>query len=274
MSMTVGVVGLGLIGGSIGLALREPSRRIIGFDVSPEACKEAQSRACVDEIAPLDAVAAADVVFVASPPVTVPEMLEQVFQLKPPETVVTDCASVKAAVMRWAETRKEPQFVGGHPMAGHERGGAKYASAWLFRGARWLLTPTRWTDAAAKARVREVVKLMGAEPVVIGVKEHDRHVATVSHLPHVLAAVLAELAKDLEHVDAAGGSWRDLTRVAGVEPELWTQILVGNSEQVARVLADTEARLADLRGALEREDRNAVREFFMSARQAKVKATR
>ena len=143
-------------------------------------------------------------------------------------------------------------------MAGHEKGGATYASAWMFRGARWIITPVKATSPASVRVVEGLVKAMGATPVRIDAEGHDRHVATVSHLPHVLAALLVNMGESLESVGAAGGSWRDMTRVGGVDPDLWTQIFMRNRTELAHCLRDYEAGLSGLREALERDDREAV----------------
>ena len=267
---TIGVVGLGLIGGSIGLALRDPSRRIVGFDPDPAAAAVARDRLCVDALASLEEVARADVVFVAVPPDANVPVVGRVLRSAGPETVVSDCASVKGEVAAWAQREKRPDFVPGHPMAGHEKGGAAYASAWMFRGARWLLTPVRATATASVRAVEALVKTMGATPVRLDAAAHDRHVATVSHLPHALAALLVNLGEEFEAADVAGGSWRDMTRVGGVDPELWTQIMMRNRTELARALRDYEGGLATMRAALEADDPTGVREALERA--ARIKA--
>ena len=155
-------------------------------------------------------------------------------------------------------------------MAGHEKGGAAYASAWMFRGARWVLTPVRSTETAAIRLVEALVKAMGATPVRVEATAHDRHVATVSHLPHALAAVLVNLGETLESAEVAGGSWRDMTRVGGVDPELWTQIMMRNRHELVHAVRDCEAGLAALREALEGDDREGLRAILERA--ARVKA--
>ncbi len=269
--MTVGIVGLGLIGGSIGLAFRQPGRRIIGYDPSPESCRVAVERQCVDQTVSLEEVGRAEIVFVASPPESLLDVLDALFAVKAPETVVTDCASVKGEAVAWAEARKERQFVPGHPMAGHERTGAAYASGWMFRGAKWIVTPLKFTDKTALAVAEKAIKDMGATPVRMDAHMHDRQVAILSHLPHAFAAILVTLGGNLERTDIAGGSWRDLTRVGGVDPELWTQIMAGNTGELTKALAESERMLAQIREALERGDRESVRAFMEAAAAAKSK---
>ena len=267
---TVGIVGLGLIGGSIGLALRDPSRRVVGYDPDPKAAGTARDRLCVDALAPLEEVARAEVVFVAVPPDVTLDMVRRTMALAGETTVVTDCASVKNEVAAWAQEAKAARFVPGHPMAGHEKGGAQFASAWMFRGARWIVTPVRATATASTRTVEAVAKAMGAVPVRIGAAEHDRHVATVSHLPHVLAAALVNLGEGLESADVAGGSWRDMTRVGGVDAELWTQIMMRNRDELARVLRDYEGNLSAMREALEDGDREGLKAILERAQAIKA----
>ena len=269
--MTVGIVGLGMIGGSIGLALREPGREIIGYDPSETNARVAMERFCADRVTDMIDVASADVVFVAVPPQSAVEVLEQLKIAKRPDTVVTDCTSVKAEIVGWADREGAGWFVGGHPMAGHEKSGPTYASSWMFRGARWILTPTKGTDRNALGTVETLVKAMGATPVRTKADNHDREIAILSHLPHAFAAVLVTLGADVSRPDIAGGSWRDLTRVGGVDPNLWTQIMMGNRAELSRILAQAEGQLEELRRALDQKDSEAVFGLLKRAQTAKLK---
>jgi prephenate dehydrogenase len=255
LTMTVGIVGLGLIGGSIGLALRDPNRRIIGYDPVAKSAEVAKSRFCVDEVGTLADVAKADVVFVAAPPDSVVSVLDQTASLRGESTVVTDCASIKEQIVEWANSAGATWFVPGHPMAGHEKSGAKYASAWLFRDARWILTPVTKTDRASVRAVEALVKIAGAKPIRLDAGEHDRHVAVLSHLPHVVANAISAVAQPLTHHEIGAGSWRDVTRVAGAEPVLWAQILGGNSLAVSAAIDSLIEELRTAQAALKDRDR-------------------
>lgn len=267
--MTIGIVGLGLIGGSIGLALREPDRKIMGYDPNPDAVRVAGDRFCIDTVGTLEEVSQADVVFLAVPPIHVVSALEAVRKAKRPETVVTDCTSAKNAMADWVMKIKDPTVVIGHPMAGHENSGAKYASAWMFRGAKWILCPVSFTDKQAVRQVESLIKAMGASPVRMPPELHDRQIATLSHLPHAIAGALVQMQEDLAAEDVSGGSWRDLTRVGGVDPNLWTQIFIENRIELARAIGDLESRLGTLKTALETNDDKTVRSFFDRAKKAK-----
>jgi len=267
--MTVGIVGLGLIGGSVGLALRTPGRPIIGWDPDPLAAETAHKRFCVDRTAAFEEVAQADVVFICAPPPKVIECLERVRVAKRAETVATDVASVKSEIVAWADRTKADWFVPGHPMAGHEKGTAQYASAWMFRNAKWLLCPGKSTGKTPLRTVEVLVREMGAEPVRVDAVEHDRHVAVVSHLPHVVAGALVKIGATLPNLDAAAGSWKDLTRVGGVDPGLWTDILTGNRSAASAAIAQMEQELRGVREALDSGNDAAVRDFFAEAKRVK-----
>ena len=265
--MTIGVVGVGLIGGSIGLACRGNSHRVIGFE--PFETKTSIDRGCVDELGSLEEVSKSDIVFLCVPPSQIVEVSREVCRTKLSATVVTDCGSIKGPIVEWLSSAGEGRYVPGHPMAGHEKSGAKFASAWMFRGAKWILTPCDFTESAAIKAVEKVVTEMGATPVRVDAERHDREVAVLSHLPHALAAVLVRLGGKLDSTEASAGSWKDLTRVGGVDPNLWTQILMANRAEVARVLAEFEAELGQLRAALETGDESGVQAFFKEAQRAK-----
>jgi len=270
--MTVGIVGLGLIGGSIGLALREPGRKIIGYDPNSDSVKTAIDRGCIDAYAELQDVAKTDVVFVAVPPKHTVGTLIAVKAFKRPDTVVSDCTSVKAEVVEWAEGAREPEFVIGHPMAGHERSGAAFASAWMFRGAKWIICPLKCTSLAAAKKIEDLVAAMGATCVRMDASIHDRQIAVVSHLPHAVAGVLVQLDRGPSEVDVSGGSWRDLTRVGGVDPALWTQIFMANRVEVSKAIEETQQKLAELKAHLDANETEGVWAFFAHARNAKMRS--
>jgi prephenate dehydrogenase len=270
--MTVGIVGLGLIGGSVGLALREPGRKILGYDPNAGSAKIAFDRGCFDSFAEMEEVCKADVVFVAVPPKHVVEVLIAVSNLRGPETVYTDCTSVKAEVVKWALEADEPNFVIGHPMAGHERTGAAFASAWMFRGSKWILCPLANTSVKALKQVDQLITAMGASSVNMDAVEHDREIAVVSHLPHALAGILVQLADRPHPVDVTGGSWRDLTRVGGVDPSLWTQIFVANRVEISKTIDETQVKLSELKAHLDSDEYDGVWAFFANSRNAKERA--
>lgn len=269
--MTIGIVGCGLIGGSIGLACRSNGHRVVGFEPDASSAKIAQDRSCVDALGSLEEVSQADITFISVPPGIVEKVIFDVVASKPKHTVATDCTSVKGSVVKWLKQSKCEMFVPGHPMAGHEKSGPQYSSAWMFRGAKWIITPAPVTSSGAIREVEKVVKEMGGTPVRLKAEQHDRDVALLSHLPHALAAVLVRMAEELESTEASAGSWKDLTRVGGVDPKLWSQILSSNRVEVAKILGQFEASLGELRRMLEKGNEEEVLRFFEEAKRAKEK---
>lgn len=269
--MTIGIIGCGLIGGSIGLAARSNGHRVLGFDLESTHGAVALERGCVDEMTTFEEVAKSDIVFLCVPPSAVVSVAGALRSQKGLDTIVTDCTSVKGPIVRWLSSAFDPQFVPGHPMAGHEKSGPKFSSGWMFRGATWIFTPTPKTSKQALKGVENLVSEFGAKCVRVDADRHDYEVALMSHLPHAIAAALVQMAAPLDSTDASGGSWRDLTRVGGVDPGLWSQILIANGEPVVQVLDDFKSRINGLLEALKRQDIEAVKAFFLEAQKAKAK---
>ncbi len=230
--MIVAIVGLGLIGGSVGQALASSGfvKRVIGYDRNPDACAEAIKQGCVREVADcLEDAREANLWLLAVPPSEVHGVLRELADVIKMSAVVTDCASVKSAIVAGVPEALETRFVGGHPIAGNAGQGAKFASPDLFDEAVWVLTPTPRTNPDAVLTVEELVRDLGATPVSMTPEEHDRHAAVLSHLPHLLASALILQSEFLTFPNMAGGSWRDITRVAGSNPRLYADILIQNA---------------------------------------------
>ena len=257
--MRVAVVGVGLIGGSVGLAARERlDATVAGWDPDAGALARARERGAIDEAAGslAEAVGAADLAVVAAPVGVLAEVVEEVLAAAPAGCAVTDVGSTKRAV-----AVEDERFCGGHPLAGAETAGVEHARADLFEGAVWYLTPTARTSGVLLERLHRVVAAFGAGPRAIDPETHDRLMATVSHLPHVLANVLVgQAARALggEAVPPTGPSFRDLTRVAGANSTIWTDIYLANRDALIEQLDATVARLGEVRDALAREDAEAV----------------
>jgi prephenate dehydrogenase len=257
--LKIALVGVGLIGGSIGLAARQRlAATVAGYDTDPAALELARERGAIDVIAKslADAVTAAEAVFVAVPVGTLPSALAAALQDAPADCVVSDVGSTKRAVV---SALGDPRFVGGHPLAGAETAGVRYAREDLFEGATWYLTPTPTTSGILYERLHRLLRTLGARPVAIDPDTHDTILATVSHLPHVLANVLvAQAAQTLqaggERLPATGPSFRDATRVAGAPSAIWTDIYISNRDALAARIDDTIARLQAVRDALDAAD--------------------
>ena len=261
--VTVAVVGVGLIGGSIGLAARERlGARVSGWDPSPSALERALERGAIDTgHASLEAaVEGAQTVFVAAPVGALRDAVGAALAAAGPECVVSDVGSTKKSVVA---AHDDPRFVGGHPLAGAETAGITGARSDLFEGATWYLTPTATTSGLLFERLHRCLAKLGAQPTAIDPESHDRLMAAVSHLPHVLANVLVgqtaqALSEEDERLPATGPSFRDATRVAGANSAIWTDIYLSNSEALVAQIDDAVARLREVRGALEAADPAAL----------------
>ncbi|MGP0033582.1 MAG: prephenate dehydrogenase/arogenate dehydrogenase family protein [Solirubrobacteraceae bacterium] len=267
--MKVALIGVGLIGGSIGLAAkRRLDVTIAGYDADASALELARELGAIDEPATsiAKAVADAEAVFVAVPVGGLPAAIHAALDGAPDACVVTDVGSTKRAV---AAALDDPRFVGGHPLAGAETAGVRYAREDLFDGATWYLTPTPTTSGILYERLHRLLRTLGARPVAIEPETHDTILATVSHLPHVLANVLvAQAAQTLkfgphppERLPATGPSFRDATRVAGAPSAIWTDIYVSNRDALAVGIDDTIARLTAVRDALAAADAGRIADW-------------
>ncbi len=237
------LVGTGLIGGSVGLALRELGWHVTGTDEDGPTLARALELGAID-MTGIDP--AADLTFIATPVGSVPQLARQALDRG---GVVTDVGSVKGPVVAAVD---HPRFVGGHPMAGSEALGVDGAHADLFAGATWALTPTDRTDPDALSLVHSVVRSMGAEIVTLEPLQHDRLVATVSHVPHLTAAALMGVAEEraVEHPALkrlAAGGFRDMTRVAAGDPGIWLDICNDNSAAICEVLDELLDSLGEVR---------------------------
>jgi prephenate dehydrogenase len=262
------IVGTGLIGASVGLAAKRAGVRAVrGFDPDPQAREAAAEKGALDEVAGslADAVVAAELAVVAAPVTTLPFLVEETLAAAPEACTVTDVGSTKDWSLRFPE-----RFVGGHPVCGREARGAAHATADLFDGATWFLTPVTGTDADRYRLVHGFVASLGAVPVAIDPRAHDRLVALTSHLPHALANLLVNQAGSgrIEGHDpllAAGGSLRDMTRVAGANPRIWVDIFLDNREKLAEALDEHRRRVEQLQEWLAEGDAGSLARWIAEA---------
>ncbi len=261
------VIGLGLIGGSVALALRDRGWHVVGDDADAATASAALDRGVIDVIG-LDPDA--EITFVAVPVLATVDQVKRA--LEETNGAVTDVGSVKAAVCAAAA---DTRFVGGHPMAGSELDGLDGAQGDLFEGAVWVLTPGPNSDDAVFARLASVVASLGAEVVALTPERHDQLVAVVSHVPHLTAATLMGLASDRAEEHAAllrlaAGGFRDMTRVASGRPGIWLDICAENRTAIVGVLDQLIAGLRDVRDVIDADDRDALYARLTAARQARV----
>ena len=259
--MRIAVLGVGLIGGSIGLAAKEhvEDAEVVGFGRDPKRLRTAIERGAIDRAAGSveEALDGAELCFACAPVGALPELVRAALDASGPDTLVTDVGSTKQDLV---QRTSDPRFVGGHPIAGAETAGVEHARADLFQGAVWYLTPHEQSGGLLYERLHRFVVDVGAQPVAVDAETHDRLVAVFSHLPHVLANVLASQAAGrlLEHGDAlrqVGPSFRDMTRVAGANTAMWSDIYRSNRAAIIeeirgfrRELDEVERRLDVWRG--------------------------
>ena len=261
------VIGLGLIGGSIGAALRERGWTVTGDDLDPVVADRALAMEVVDAIG-LDAEAS--ITFVATPVLALADQVKRA--LTETGGIVTDVGSVKGGIVAAID---DARFVGGHPMAGSELDGLDGADASMFVGAVWVLTPQAGTPDATFATAAAVVAELGADVVALPAERHDQVVAVISHVPHLTAATLMGLASDRAEEHAAllrlaAGGFRDMTRIAAGQPGIWLDICAENRSAILSALDGLIDGLASMRSVVERDDRSGLYERLSRAREART----
>ncbi|HAP75270.1 MAG TPA: hypothetical protein DCR14_04240 [Acidimicrobiaceae bacterium] len=261
------VLGLGLIGGSIARALTDRGWRVSGDDHNPDRVRTAQTMGL---IAAEGLWPNAEVTFVATPVLTVADQAKRA--LAETTGLVTDVGSVKAAVVAAID---DPRFVGGHPMAGSELEGLEGADGSMFEGAVWVLTPSAATADATFAGVAAVVAELGADVVALPAERHDQTVAVVSHVPHLTAATLMGLASTRAEEHAAllrlaAGGFRDMTRIASGQPNIWLDICAENRDAILSALDGLIDGLHAMRRVVDADDREELFARLSLARDARA----
>lgn len=278
--MRLSIIGVGLMGGSLGKALVRGGHDVTGFDADQGRLRAAVAGGVVSRAATSLAHAAIghDIVFVGVPVSSVPGVVIEA--LDAGASVVTDVGSVKASVVEAVERARPetaPRFVGGHPMAGSEQEGLEGADPDLFSGATWVLTPTTNTDPTAFTAVQGVIRSLGAEVVAVDPTDHDALVATVSHVPHLAAGTLMLLAAEQAGstdrgplLRLAAGGFRDMTRIAAGHPGIWPDICVENRDAIVRALDEYVRALTEIRDRVAGEDRDGLLAALERARDART----
>ncbi|HEX8066353.1 MAG TPA: prephenate dehydrogenase/arogenate dehydrogenase family protein [Thermoleophilaceae bacterium] len=263
--MRIAVLGVGLIGGSIGLAAAARGDEVVGFGRSRERLERAHALGAVGSVAGSleEALDGADACFACGPVGVLPGQVAAALAAAGPDCVVTDVGSTKRNVVRSTD---DERFIGGHPIAGAETSGVEHARADLFQGATWYLTPGERSSGVLYERLHSLLAGLGAMPVAIDAETHDRLLAAVSHLPHVIANVLvSQAARALPGEDdtlpRVGPSFRDATRVAGASSDVWTDIYLANAEAIADRIDEAVERLRAVADDLRAGDAAAVREW-------------
>jgi prephenate dehydrogenase len=277
MKTTIAVIGVGLIGGSLALALRQdPENRIVGYDVREDYLDKALTNGVI-HAGTTDlqtAVREAELIFLAAPVEQIYRLLDQLSALRlRPGAILSDVGSTKKGIVTYASSRvpREVTFIGGHPMAGSHKSGVEAANARLFENAYYVLTPAPDTPVEKVEKLKSALTLTNAKLVVMDPDEHDRVVAAVSHFPHIIAAVLVnQVARyDQEndwHRRLAAGGFRDITRIASSNPRMWRDILLNNREQLLQIASDWRSALDHIMDLVDAADRDEIEQFFRNAR--------
>ncbi len=274
---TVAIVGVGLIGGSLGMALKSRSlaRRVIGVGRSEQKLMRAKILGAIDEYS-LDfetGAADADLVVICTPVRLIVPTLERMSDSLKAGCVVTDVGSTKREVVQAASAAvgEGVSFVGGHPMAGSEQAGVEAGFPDLFLGATYVITANDKTNLDALTRMTKLAAAIGANVEIMSPEEHDEAAAVISHLPHAMASALLLLAESSQRAGGktfrlAAGSFRDLTRISESSAELWRDICVTNADALSETIGAFSDALKDFKKALDARDEQAIERFFDAAR--------
>ena len=263
------IVGLGLIGASMALALRGAGWDVTGTDVNDDIVNNALSMGLISSC---EMTNDHELVVVATPAGAVASVANDVLARWPAEQlIVTDVAGVKGSIVSGVDSAR---FLGGHPMAGSELRGLEGARDDLFRGCTWVLTPTAQTSTSTYSTLHGILRDIGANVVAVSADDHDRLVAIASHVPHLLAGSLMNEASEVANEDAvllqlAAGGFRDMTRIAAGDPTIWPDVLFENRVAVTQSLASLERRLRTLREALSDDGRDVIVDSLRSAASAR-----
>jgi prephenate dehydrogenase len=274
--MRVAIIGLGLIGGSMGLALKAAGAEVSGYARRPEiaslALKHGAVDRCGDDLP--STIKGAEIIFIATPVLTVKDLLVDIAKYLHKGVIVTDVASTKVDVMNWAGKYlpEKACFVGGHPMAGKEASGIAASDANLFRGCTYCLVPGKNFNAGSRKKTEDMVKMIGARPYYIDAQDHDTLVAGISHLPHLLSvALVATTVNDprwSSMARLAASGYRDATRLASGDPRMSRDICLTNKKPILEAIDNYINSLNELRRMISDGDEK-IEEHFIRAREAR-----
>lgn len=270
----VAVVGLGLIGGSLAKAIKKyTDLRIIGVDVRDDYINEAQGSGIIDEgFKKIESQIDADVVFICTPVGAVISCVEEILPYLKDGCIITDVGSTKRTIMN-AINEIIPEnmfFIGGHPMTGSEKFGFFASNSELFNGNNYFIVPGKNTPVeVVDVFINEIVKKLGAKPILIDSDSHDKIVGIVSHVPHILSATLTNFVykEDADSIKFAAGGFKDTTRISMSQTEMWKDIILNNKEVIKNLLLDYENLLNEFLFYLEQDDIESLCKFFDSARE-------
>ncbi len=278
---SVGIVGLGLMGGSLAKSLkgnRFPGK-VCAVDINPSAVVEGMKLGVIDEgSTDYDVLRGCELIVIAVPVLSYPQVCKSLEKVLEGNETISDMGSVKGEVVRICEEKFGGSFVGAHPIAGTEKSGVKNAVLNLFKNAKVIVTPTEKTDKQKQKNVEAFWKMLGAKVVNMTPEFHDVVFAYVSHLPHVVAYTLVSALEkagselNVDMFDYTGGGFKDFTRIAKSDPTMWRDICVMNSANVLKAIESFEESLKKLKSLIKEKDEKALRDFFKEAKEARKRA--
>ena len=266
--MKIGIIGLGLIGGSLARQImRNTSHKVFAYDVSDEVLKKGALLNAYHEILDVNApILDVDILIIATNPRATLKILDSVVPRIKSGAIIMDTAGIKKEIVKKMQSLKEMRqdvfFVGGHPMAGREFSGVSHSTATLFERAYIILTPVDMYDIPALEKMKEFFNEVKCEGITVSSYEkHDKIIAYTSQLAHVVSSSYIKNPLSAEHVGYSAGSFRDLTRVAKLNPTMWTELFLGNKEYLLQAIEDVEKRIAEYKEAIMNEDEQRLMEL-------------
>lgn len=278
---TVSIIGVGLIGGSLGMALKKSRavEKVIGIGRNPVKLAKAKKLGAIDEIFTdfQDGVKEADLVVICTPVGLIAPTIQRILPALKAGCIITDVGSVKTPIVETAEKilrHKKIHFIGGHPMAGSEQAGINNAQSNLFEKAIWVLTPGTHTSLKELAELHHLIRQTGASVVLLNPKTHDRIVSVTSHVPHLLAASLVNFMQEQDRKNKntaklTAGGFRDMTRIASSSPEIWADICLMNKTEIVNTIIEFNRLTGRMLKALKSNKKKEVFSFFAQAKQTR-----
>jgi prephenate dehydrogenase len=273
----VSIIGVGLIGGSIALSIKDefPEYDIVGIDTELQFIHEALSLGVIDwgTIDLAQGIENADFIIIATPVKATENIIKQLKNIKIKEScIITDVGSTKHNIYEMANCFRDKgiSFIGGHPMAGSERSGVKAANRRLFENAYYVLTPSEWTKEADIQLLIRLLESTKAEIITMSSTTHDQVVGAISHLPHIVASALVNLIREKKnnpyYTALAAGGFRDITRIASSSVDMWRDIVISNKDSMLQIITDLERHISDIKKAIEINDIEQIESFFTTAK--------
>lgn len=272
---TIGIIGLGLIGGSLAWALKTSTEHLVcGCDINSETLQQALKAGAIDVAvsSAVNCAEMADVLILCLPVRTIPNTIQQIIPVLKPGTIISDVGSTKSYLSKLVPNMLPVgvSYVGGHPMAGSERDGFMAADPNLFVGRPYVLEQNSQQDSLALQIMKELVLSVGAVPVVIDAVRHDAAVSKISHLPHIVAAAMVMMAaEDEDHelnFSLAAGGFHDVTRIASANPQMWVDVCLTNRENIMSNLIELQKHVQKFLDRLQNQDQAALLQYFSNAR--------